>query len=422
MKIAVVGAGIAGLTCAYQLCSKHKVYVFEKSNRPGGGIFSIKYKEGNIDNYVDLGFNIYNRAHYPNLVNLLDQLKLRSQEVPKSVIINHPNKKLYWCLGDNEQSFSSTTAYLKPINYKVYSLWRNWKKQWKDFLEKKDLKTSLSEYLKEEGISPEVQTKFVLPLIQSFWCGLKSNLSDMPAYFLFSYLSKLGLLEGDANAQWRIVRGGGFRIISQLVSSLINPVRFQTEVVKIFRRPEHIEIITKTGEKETFDAVILAVHADDALKLLEKPTPSEEQILSSFGYEEFDVVIHTDERFIQTPLKEPSSWYIQVSDTPEKIPPVITWNLNHLQQLAIKTNLFLTFAPQGNNVPKEKTMTVLHRKAPKPTWKMLSVQKRFTEINGINRTYFCGDYWGCGTLEDSLESALEIVPLIEKQQARAQTI
>jgi predicted NAD/FAD-binding protein len=244
----------------------------------------------------------------------------------------------------------------------------------------------------------------------------------MPAYFLFSYLSKLGLLEGDENAQWRIVRGGGFRIISQLVSSLINPVRFQTEVVKIFRRPEHIEIITKTGEKETFDAVILAVHADDALKLLEKPTPSEEQILSSFGYEEFDVVIHTDERFIQTPLKEPSSWYIQVSDTPEKIPPVITWNLNHLQQLAIKTNLFLTFAPQGNNVPKEKTMTVLHRKAPKPTWKMLSVQKRFTEINGINRTYFCGDYWGCGTLEDSLESALEIVPLIEKQQARAQTI
>lgn len=422
MKIAVVGAGIAGLTCAYMLCSKHKVHVFEKTNRPGGGIFSIKYKEGNVDNFVDLGFSIYNRAHYPNLVNLLDQLKIRSQEVPKSIVINHPGAKLYWCLGDNTSTLSSATAFLKPINYKVSSLWRSWKKQWKDFLEKKDMKTPLSDYLKEEGISDEIQKKFVLPLIQSFWCGLRSNLDNMPAYFLFSYLSKIGLLEDHEDAQWRVIRGGGFRIISQLISALINPIRFQTEIVKISRKPEYVEITTSTGEKEAFDAVILAIPANDALKILEKPTPSEEQILPSFGYEEFDIVLHNDERFIQTPVKDPASWYIQVSDTPEKVPPVVTWKLNHLQQLSIKTNLLLTFVSQENNIPKDKIIVTLRRKTPKPTWKMLSVQKRFTEINGVNRTYYCGDYWGDGTLEDSITSALQVVPLIEKLQARTQTI
>ncbi len=422
MRIAVVGAGIAGLTCAYMLCSKHKVYVYEKNNRPGGGIFSIKYKEDNSESYVDLGFSIYNRKHYPNLVNLLDQLKIRSQEVPKSIIINHPNSKLYWCLGENSSSFFSPTTFLKPINYKVFSLWRRWKKQWKSFLEKKDIKTPLSEYLKEQGVAEDVQKKFVLPLIQSFWCGLRSTLDDMPAYYLFSYLSKIGLLEDHEEARWRIIRGGGFRIISQLVSALINPVRFYTEIVKISRRTEYVEITTHTGEKETFDVVILAIPANDALKILEKPTPSEEQILPSFGYEEFDVVLHSDERFIQTPLKDPAGWYIQVSDTPEKIPPTVTWKLNHLQQLSIKTPLLLTFASHGNYVPADKTITVLRRKIPKPTWKMLSVQKRFTEINGTNRTYFCGDYWGDGTLEDSIVSALQVIPLIEQQQARTQTI
>ncbi len=422
MKIAVVGAGIAGLTCAYMLCSKHKVYIFEKSNRPGGGLFSIRYKEGNVDSFVDLGFSVYNRAHYPNLVNLLDQLKIRSQEVPKRIVINHPNAKLYWCLGDDSHSFSTTTSFLKPINYKVFSLWRNWKKQWKSFLEKKDKKTSLFEYLKEEGVSSEIQKKFVLPLIQSFWCGLRSTLEDMPAYFFFSFLSKIGLLEDSDDAKWRVIRGGGFRIVSQMVSALINPIHFQVEVVQVSRSPDSVEIITNTGEREFFDAVIFSLPADDALRILEKPTPSEYQVLGSFGYEEFDIVVHNDERFIQTPSKGSASWCIQVSDVPEKMPPVVTWNLNYLQQLPIKSNLFLTFVPQGNNVPKENTMVVLKRKAPKPTWKMLSVQKRFTEINGINRTYFCGDYWGEGTIEDSIGSALQVVPLIEKQQARAQTI
>ncbi len=422
MKIAVVGAGVAGLTCAYNLCANHKVYVFEKSNRPGGGVFSIKYKEGNLDCYVDLGFSIYNRAHYPNLVNLLDKLQIRSQDVPKDIIINHPSSKLYWRFGDNAQSFTSTLSYLKPINYKVFALWGKWEKQWKNFLEKKDMKISLTEYLKEEGVSPEVQNKFVLPLIQSFWCGLRSNLDEMPAYFFFSYLGKIGLLEDDENSQWRVIRGGGFRIISQMVAGLINPIRFQTEIVKISRFPNSVEIITHKGEKETFDAVILAIPADKALKLLEKPTPSEEQILSSFVYEDFDVVVHTDERFIQTPDTNPASWYIQVSDTPAKVPPVVTWNLNHLQRLPLKTNLFLTFATQGNNVPKEKTITIFRRRAVKPTWKMLSVQKRFSEINGPNRTYFCGDYWGTGTLEDTITSALDVLPLIEIQDSRTKTL
>ena len=418
MKIAVVGAGIAGLVSAYMLCSKHKVYVYEKSNRPGGGIFSIKYKEDNKECFIDIGFTIYNRAYYPNLVNLLDQLHIRDQEVPKQIVFNCPHRKSCWQLGDKTQFISSTTAYLKPINYKVSNVWRGFRKQWKTFLEKKDTKISLSEYLAEEKISSEIQTRFILPLVQSFWTGLKSDLKEMPAYYFFSFLNKIGLLEDNEHTQWRTIRGGAFRIVSQIVSGLINPIRFQTEIKKIYRHPDYVEITTQTGEKETFDAVIIAIPADDALKILTKPTPSEEQILSSFGYDEFNIVVHNDERFVQVPIKEASSWYIQASESPAKIPPVVSWDLNHLQQLPIKTKIFLTFAPYENNVPKEKTMFVFRRKASKPTWKKLSVQKRFTEISGMNRTYYCGDYWGEGTIEDSLGSALQVVQMLGKEERR----
>lgn len=418
MKIAVIGAGIAGLVSAYMLSSKHKVYIFEKSNRPGGGIFSIKYKEENRECFIDLGFTIYNRAHYPNLVNVLDKLHIRDQEVPKQIAFNCPHGKLCWQLGDKTQTFQSATAYFKPINYKISAVWRNFKKQWKDFLDKRDIKISLSEYLAEEKIPLEIQTRFILPLIQSFWTGLRSNLKEMPAYYFFSFLNKIGLLEDDENNRWRTIRGGSFRIVSQIISGLINTIRFQTEITNIFRHPDYVEITTRTGEKETFDAVIIAIPADDALKLLTKPTLSEEQILSSFGYEEFNIVVHSDERFVQVPIKEPSSWYIQVSESPAKMPPVVTWHLNNLQQLPIKTKIFLTFAPGENNVPKDKTMFVFRRKAPKPTWKMLSVQKRFTEISGMNRTYYCGDYWGEGTIEDSLESALQVVKMLSKEERR----
>ncbi|HOK10359.1 MAG TPA: FAD-dependent oxidoreductase [Candidatus Hydrogenedens sp.] len=416
MKVAVIGAGIAGLTTAYFLSDKHKVFVYEKSNRPGGGIFSIKYKEENLESNIDLGFTVYNRTHYPNLVNLLDKLNLRSQEVPKRVIINYSKQGLCWCLGEKFQSFPFVTSYFKPVNYRVMSAWKKLKKQSKPFLNKKDLKISLSEYLDEQKIPVDVQNIFILPLVQSFWCGLTSTLKEIPAYSFFSFLDRMGFLDDDEESQWRVVRGGAFRIISQIISGLIYPIRFQTEVTCVRRHPDYVEITTRSGEKETFDAVVIATPADEALKILEKPTESETAILGSYGYEQFSIAFHKDERFAQTALKTPFSWYIQASGDPTKIPPVITWDINQLQQLPFKSRLFLTIAPREGCIPKDKLIYMFQRKAPKATWKMLSVQRRFSEISGMNRTYYCSDYWGEGMLEDSIETAMQVVQMLSKEK------
>lgn len=417
MNIAVIGAGVAGLTTAYLLTEKHKVFVFEKTHRPGGGIFSAKFVENDEETYVDFGFTFYNRKHYPHLVGLLDKLDLRSQDVPKSIAINYMKEGICWHVGENNKWFTSKRAYFRPINYRMSWAWQKLKKDAEEILSRKDFRQPLSEYCKEKAVDPRIQEKFIKPLMQSCWFGLQGNMDEIPAYAFFATLDRLGLLEDDDMSAWRIVRGGAFRIISQIVTALVQPIRFNSEVVCVSRHANYVEITTQKGEKERFDLVIFAIPADDALKVLSPPTESELNILGSIPYQECTVVVHSDERFIQKGSSQPTSWVIQASSD-KKIPAITTWDLNYFQRLPIKQKLLLTLNPNISTIPKEKILYTFKRKVPQPTWKMLSVQRRFTEINGMNRTYFCGDFWGLATLEDTLASAMQVVQSINKEAIR----
>ncbi|MCX8063969.1 MAG: FAD-dependent oxidoreductase [Candidatus Hydrogenedentes bacterium] len=417
MKIAVVGAGISGITCAYLLCGKYKdVHIFEKEVRPGGGIYSIKFSESGKEHFIDLGFTLYNRKHYPNLVRLLDRLDIHSQETFKEICINYQSGRMGWSLGDNSIFFPKISSYFKPFNYKVLAGWLKIKRHADEFLEKRDMDKPLREHLDEIGVQKDIVKFFVKPLVEGLWTSIeKSEFEYYPAYYFYGLLRHLGLFEKSEQSKWRIVRGGSFRIISQMVSALINPIKYQTEVVNVVRNPNYVEVYTNKGEKEVFDAVVIAIPGIDALKILEKPSPSEELILGSFTYGECYVILHTDERFAVSKLFNERAWIIQVSED-DKSSPIVTWNLNRVQQLSLNTRLFLTFTTNPHLIPSDKVIHIIKRRFIKPTWKMLITQRRFGEINGVNRTYFCGDYWGWGTLEDSLSSALKVAQYFFKEQ------
>lgn len=417
MRIAVVGAGISGVTCAHLLCGKYKeVYVFEKDSRPGGGIYSIKFSESGKEYFIDLGFALYNRKHYPNLVKLLDRLDIHSQETLKEICINYLNGKMGWLIGNKCNFFPRISSYFNPINYRIMGSWLKIKRNVERVLRERDFDKPLLEHLNEIGIPKDSVKYFVRPLVQGLWTSIESkDLEHYPAYYFYSILQRLGLFGKDEQSKWRVLRGGSFRLISQMVSTLIQPVKYKSEVVNVVRTPEYVEIHTKNGEKEIFDAVIIAIPADNALKILEKPTPSEELILGSFTYDECYAVLHTDERFGLSKLFNEKAWIIQVPED-EKTPSFVTLNLNRVQQLPLKNKLFLTYTSNPHLIPKEKVIHVIKRRYVKPTWKMLIVQRRFGEINGVNRTYFCGDYWGLGTLEDSISGALKVVQYFFKEQ------
>ncbi len=417
MRIAVVGAGISGVTCAYLLCGKYKeVYVFEKESRPGGGIYSIRYSEGGKEFFIDLGFTIYNRRNYPNLVRLLDRLDIHSEEITKEICINYHNGNMGWIVGDKSNFFPKITSFLKPINYKVMSAWSRIKKDADEFIAKRDIDKPMLEYLVDIGVSKEVVSLFVKPLLQGLWKAVEpTEIESYPAYYFCGFLRHIGLFERGEQSRWRRIRGGSFRIISQMVSALINPVRYQNEVVKVVRHPEYVEVYTKKGEKEVFDAVIIAIPAREALSILEKPSDSEEMILGSFSYGECYVILHIDERFAKSTIFSNPSYIIQVPEG-KKEKPLVTWDLGRMQKLSLQRKLFITYTTNPDLIPRDKVICVYKRKFVKPTWKMLAVQRRFGEINGMNRTYFCGDYWGWGTLEDALTSALKVVQNFFKEQ------
>ncbi len=417
MRIAVVGAGISGITCAYLLCGKYKeVYVYEKEPRPGGGIYSIKFSEEGKEFFIDLGFAIYNRKYYSNLVRLLDRLDIHSQECKKEICIYHHSSKIGWTVGEKNNFFPKIASWLKPLNYRVMESWLKIKRNAEDFLQKRDFDKPLLEYLSEIGVSKDVVGLFIRPLIQGLWTGIDSTeIEHYPAHYFCGLLQHIGLFEKGEQTRWRTVRGGSFRIVSQMVSALIHPVKYQSEVIRVVRHPDYVEVYTKNGEKEIFDAVIIAISAKDALSILEKPSDSEELILGSFSYGEGYVILHVDERFASSSLFPHASYIIQVSED-KKVLPIVTWDLVRMFELPLKRRLFITFTTNPNLIPRDKVICAYKRKFIKPTWKMLAVQRRFGEINGVNRTYFCGDYWGWGTLEDSLSSALKVVQYFFKEQ------
>jgi len=417
MRIAVVGAGISGITCAYLLCSKYKeVFVYEKESRPGGGVFSIKFSEEGKEFFIDLGFSIYNRKYYPNLVRLLDRLDIHSQECKKEICINHHSNKLGWIVGDRNAFFPKIGSFFKPINYKVMSGWAKIKKNANEFIEKRDIDKPLTEYLTELGIGKEVIDLFVQPLLNGLWTGVGlSEIGGYPAHYFCGFLRQIGMFEEGEQTGWRVIRGGSFRIISHMISALIHPVRYQSEVVRVVRNPNYVEVYDKKGGKEIFDVVIFAIPPRDALGILEKPSDSEELILGSFSYGECYVVLHLDERFVSGSLFPNPSYIIQVPGDKKSL-PIVTWDLNRMYQLPLKRRLFITFTTNPDLISRDKVIFKYKRNSIMPTWKMLAVQRRFGEINGVNRTYFCGDYWGWGTLEDSLSSALRVVQYFFKEQ------
>ena len=408
MKIAIIGTGISGLTTAYLLNKKHDVTVFEKNEYIGGHTHTHDIILNDKNYAVDSGFICYNENTYPNFIKLLKILGVESQKTTMGFSVKSEKKNLEYA-GNSLSSLFSQKKNIFSISFllmirDILSFNKNAKKD----LSTISSKLTLGEYLKKNNYSKGFIYNYIVPMGAAIWSTKASNMLDMSALFFIRFFNNHGLLQIKNRPTWWVIKGGSKEYVKKLVSSFKEKIRLSSPVTSITRKDEKVEIKYGNGNDqiETYDAVVIATHSDQALRLLSDKTSLETEILDALPYQKNEALLHTDHTVLPKNKIAWASWNYNLDQDSEK-PVALTYNMNILQSLNAPETFCVTLNSNGLIDPL-KVIKKLKYDHPLFTVEGIAAQKRKHEISGINNTYFCGAYWRNGFHEDGVVSALNV--------------
>ena len=408
MKIAIIGTGISGLTTAYLLNKKHDVTVFEKNDYIGGHTHThdINLKDKNYA--VDSGFICYNENTYPNFIKLLKILGVESQKTTMGFSVKSEKMNLEYA-GNSINSLFSQKKNIFSISFllMIKDIFSFNKNAIKDLITISP-KLTLGEYLRKNNYSKGFIYNYIVPMGAAIWSTKASNMLDMSALFFIRFFDNHGLLQIKNRPTWWVIKDGSKEYVKRLVSSFEEKIRLTSPVFSITRKNKKIEIKIRNDKDhiETFDAVVIATHSDQALKLLSDKTSLEIEILNALPYQKNEALLHTDYTVLPKNKLAWASWNYNLDQDSEE-PVALTYNMNILQSLDATETFCVTLNSNGLINPS-KVIKKLKYDHPLFTVEGIAAQKRKHEISGVNNTYFCGAYWRNGFHEDGVISALDV--------------
>ncbi len=406
MRIAVVGTGISGMVAAYLLRAEHDLTVFEAGDYVGGHTNTIVVDDQTGPTNVDTGFIVYNEWTYPNFCKLLDELGVATQPSSMSFSVRDEAADLEY-KGDNLNTlFAQRSNLLRPGHYRMlYEILRFYRRS-RDLLHNGTNGATLGEYVRQNGYSNEFVERHLIPMGAAIWSADPQQFYDFPAAYFVRFCHNHGMLNLFRRPQWRVIRGGSIQYVEKLTAAFRDRIRLNTPVTSIRRFPSHVEVSSKGHEAERFDQVVIATHSDQALRMLADPSPAECEILGAMRYQSNDVVLHTDTQCLPQRRRVWASWNYHIPPQPQAA-ATMTYNMNMLQTLRTQRTYCVTL----NSTDRISETDVLRRfeyDHPVYTTKSVAAQKRHGEISGVNRTHYCGAYWGYGFHEDGVNSALAV--------------
>lgn len=407
-RIAIVGAGIAGMTAAHLLSRAHDVVVYEANDYIGGHSHTVKVGEAGLEQAVDTGFIVYNTRTYPNFCRLLDQLGVATQESDMSFSFRDDAADLEYGVPELGKLLAQKRNLMRPDFWRMIRDTLRFYRQAPRLLDsvQSEENLDLRTYLKREGYSQAFMDWHLFPMAESIWSGARRSMHRFPAAAFVRFSHNHGLLTLTDRPVWRTVTGGAVRYVERITAPYLDRIRLKSPVTGIRREPGRVWIKTPVTQFEAYDAVVLACHADQALAMLEAPTELEREILSAFPYAENDVVLHGDTGIMPRRRAAWASWNYHQQDDPER-PAALTYDMNRLQSLPESLPLLVTL-----NRTQDLNPEFIHRRFryahPQYDTRAMRQQRRQNELNGQNNTYFCGAYWGYGFHEDGVNSALAV--------------
>lgn len=412
MKIAIVGSGISGLGAAYLLNQSHDVTVFEKNDYVGGHSHTVDVIHRGQELAVDTGFIVYNEFNYPHLTALFRHLGVKTEASNMSFAVSTGSGAFEWSGGTFQQIFAQKRNLFSPtFLWMLNDILRFNRVCVEDFRSGATDGLSLGAYLDKRRFSSGFRNGYLLPMGAAIWSMPTQDVLDFPAASFIAFFDNHRLVSTDRH-HWRTVTGGSREYVKKLTASFGNSIKKSNAAVSVERHAEGVTVTDAQGHRQQFDQVIMATHSDEALALLAQPTEQERSVLGNIRYEPNRAILHCDPSLMPTRAPVWSSWNY-VCQNPDKgvgnndDAVSITYWMNRLQNIDQDYPLFVSLNP-AREPAKDTIFAEFSYDHPQYDEKALRAQKKRDIIQGHNRTWFCGAYWGYGFHEDGLRSGIDV--------------
>ena len=413
MRVAIVGAGISGLTVAYRLRNTHDVQVFEALDHVGGHTHTHDVALGGRNYRIDTGFIVYNDRTYPQFIALLDELKVASQPAQMSFSMRHAGTGLEYCGTNLNGLFAQRANLLRPSFHAMLRDILRFNKAAPALLDGAAPGPTLGEYLAEHRYGAPFVDNYLAPMGAAIWSSPSVRIQEFPAKSFIRFFANHGLLSLTDRPQWYVLKGGSRSYVDALLQTLPDRVHAGAPVRRVRRTPDGVWLQVGDQPEARFDAVVLACHSDQALALLDAPSAAERAILGAIPYQRNEAILHTDTRVMPHAKRAWASWNYVVT-VPASGRATVTYDMNRLQSLHAPETFCVTLN-QRENIDPDKIIKVLHYDHPVYTSATFAAQARRAEINGVDRTYFCGAYWRFGFHEDGVVSAADVIADLQRR-------
>jgi len=406
LNIAVIGSGIAGMSAAWLLSTKHNVTLYEQEKRIGGHSHTVDVTKNKENQPVDSGFIVYNEQNYPNLVALFDYLGVETQPSDMTFSVSIDQGSFEFGSTDLGSVFGQRSNVIKPHFWKMLNDIRRFFREAQEFLNQNQTNhlLTLGDFLERGGYSKIFIEKFILPMGAAIWSTKADEMRAQPASTFIRFFASHGLLRFKNQIPWRTVVGGSREYIKKLTANYADRVNLGRGVKSVTRNLEGVLITDHNDNVEIFDHVVIATHGDQALKMLADPDPLEKELLGHFHYTKNRVLLHSDSTLMPKRKNVWSSWNF-MGQTDQGVS--VTYWMNRLQSLENKNPLFVTVNPKIE--PRED---LLHRsfEYEHPFFDIDAwvAQQELWNLQGQRNTWFCGSYFGYGFHEDALQSGLAV--------------
>ena len=407
MKIAIIGTGIAGNVAAYHLNKQHDITVFEQNDYLGGHTHTHDIDMPENQFSVDTGFIVFNYKTYPNFTKLLKELNVDVEPSSMSFSVKCEKSGLEYNGTTLNSLFAQRSNLVKPSFYRMINDILRFNKIAVAILDTEQANKSMAEILKEGDYSKEFIEHYLIPMGAAIWSSHPDQMMQFPAGFFIRFFHNHGMLNIDDRPVWHVIKGGSREYVKKLTAPFSEKIRHSTTVKNITRHQDFVELQLKDGSIETYDQVFIATHSDQALSMLTDASDIENETLGAIPYQENEAILHTDETVLPKRKLAWAAWnYHILPEAQDRI--ALTYNMNILQNLKSDSQVCVTLNNAQAINPEKiiKTITYHH---PIFTPAGITAQSRQAEINGANRTYFCGAYWRYGFHEDGVVSALNAI-------------